>query len=65
MYPRSSIGNTPLRLSNSVGIIDRDYIGNIIAKVDNMSDQEYIIKKDSGYFRYVIQNVHLKYNNDE
>lgn len=35
LYPRSSISKTPLRLSNSVGIIDSGYRGNIIAKVDN------------------------------
>ena len=31
MYPRSSISKTPLRLSNSVGIIDSGYRGNLIA----------------------------------
>lgn len=34
LYPRSSISKTPLRLANSVGIIDSSYRGNIIAKVD-------------------------------
>jgi hypothetical protein len=34
MYPRSSISKTPLRLTNSVGIIDSGYRGNLIAKVD-------------------------------
>lgn len=36
LYPRSSISGTPLRMSNSVGIIDAGYRGNIIAKVDNI-----------------------------
>ena len=31
LYPRSSISKTPLMLANSVGIIDRNYRGNIIA----------------------------------
>ena len=31
LYPRSSIIKTPLRLANSVGIIDSGYRGNIIA----------------------------------
>ena len=31
IYPRSSISKTPLRLSNSVGIIDSGYRGNLIA----------------------------------
>jgi dUTPase len=34
MFPRSSISKTPLRLANSVGIIDSGYRGNLIAKVD-------------------------------
>jgi dUTP pyrophosphatase len=31
LYPRSSISKTPLTLANSVGIIDKNYRGNIIA----------------------------------
>lgn len=34
MYPRSSITKTPLRLANSVGIIDSGYRGNLGAKFD-------------------------------
>lgn len=33
LYPRSSISKTPLILANSVGIIDKDYRGHIMAKV--------------------------------
>ena len=33
LYPRSSISKTPLILANSVGIIDRNYRGNIIASL--------------------------------
>ena len=36
MYPRSSTGSkTPLRLANSIGIIDSGYRGNFIAVFDN------------------------------
>lgn len=39
VYPRSSMGkNTPLRLCNSVGIIDAGYRGEIAVYVDNVSD---------------------------
>lgn len=34
LYPRSSLSKTPVRMANSVGIIDSGYRGNIIAKVD-------------------------------
>ena len=46
LYPRSSTGTkTPLRLANSVGIIDSGYRGNIIAAFDNKSDQQFNIEK--------------------
>jgi dUTP pyrophosphatase len=36
LYPRSSIVKTPFRLSNSVGIIDAGYRGELMAVVDNI-----------------------------
>ena len=30
LYPRSSISKTPLIQTNSVGIIDKDYRGNVM-----------------------------------
>lgn len=44
VVPRSSIGvKTPLRLSNSVGVIDSDYRGQIGVIYDNISDSDYTI----------------------
>ena len=40
MYPRSSISKTPLRLANSVGIIDSGYRGNLIGAFDCISTGE-------------------------
>lgn len=40
LYPRSSIYKTPLRLANSVGIIDKDYRGNICAALTYVPTQE-------------------------
>lgn len=41
VFPRSSIGaKTPLRLSNSVGIIDEEYRGEIGVLYDNVSDSD-------------------------
>lgn len=34
MYPRSSISKTPLRLANSIGVIDSGYRGNLIGMFD-------------------------------
>ena len=36
LLPRSSISKTPLRLSNSVGLIDAGYRGELQAPVDNI-----------------------------
>jgi dUTP pyrophosphatase len=42
LYPRSSTGSkTPLRLANSVGIIDSGYRGNIIACFDNNGNDDF------------------------
>lgn len=41
LYPRSSLSKTPLRLANSVGIIDSGYRGNIIGVFDSFSN--YIV----------------------
>lgn len=43
--PRSSIGKTPLRQCNGWGLIDRDYTGNLMVYVDNLSDQDYTPEK--------------------
>lgn len=46
LYPRSSLGaKTPLRLANSVGIIDAGYRGPICAILDNLSDQDFIVQR--------------------
>jgi len=51
LYPRSSIIKTPLRLSNSVGIIDAGYRGNIIACVDNIKNIAFKIEKGNRLFQ--------------
>ena len=43
--PRSSISNTPLRFSNSIGLIDAGYRGVITTKFDNIKTYPYHIKK--------------------
>ena len=43
LVPRSSISRTPLRLANSIGIIDPDYRGEIQARVDNLSSEDFTI----------------------
>ena len=46
MMPRSSMGSkTPLRLCNSIGLIDAGYRGNLIMVVDNISNNNVNITK--------------------
>jgi dUTP pyrophosphatase len=54
LLPRSSTGmKTPLRLSNSVGIIDKTYRGSLGALVDNMSSNDFTIFKGDRLFQLV------------
>ena len=51
LFPRSSISRTPLRMSNSVGVIDKGYRGHIMASIDNISDQQYTIREGDRLFQ--------------
>ena len=57
--PRSSIGlKSGLRLSNSIGIIDEDYRGEICILYDNISDSDYEIKAGDRIAQMWIQPVY-------
>ena len=53
LFPRSSISKTPLRMSNSIGLIDGGYRGEIMASCDNIKNAPYIIKKGQRLFQLV------------
>ncbi|MBT7945728.1 MAG: dUTP diphosphatase [Candidatus Marinimicrobia bacterium] len=53
LMPRSSIAKTPLRLCNSVGLIDAGYRGEIMAAVDHIKDVAYSVKKGQRLFQLV------------
>ena len=53
LHCRSSISKTPLRLANSVGIIDAGYRGNIMTMVDNIDSEPYHIQKGQRLFQIV------------
>jgi dUTP pyrophosphatase len=57
IYPRSSIYKTPLRMSNSVGIIDSMYRHNLKVAVDNISDIPYKIEKGTKLFQICAPNL--------
>ena len=51
--PRSSISKTPIRLCNSVGLIDAGYRGEIMAAVDNIKQEDYTISAGQRLFQIV------------
>ena len=53
LMPRSSISKTPLRLANSVGLIDAGYRGEIMAAVDNIKDFAYEVEIGQRLFQIV------------
>lgn len=58
LLPRSSTGkNTPLRLSNSVGLIDAQYRGCLCALLDNLSNEPFIIEKGTRLFQIATRTL--------
>ena len=53
LIPRSSISKTPLRMANSIGLIDGGYRGEIMAVCDNIKSEEYKIKSGERLFQLV------------
>jgi dUTP pyrophosphatase len=51
LLPRSSLSSTPFRLSNSIGLIDAGYRGEVKAKVDNVFQQNYVVEQGSRLFQ--------------
>ena len=56
LMPRSSISKTSLRMSNSVGLIDGGYRGEIMACCDNIKTEKYFVKKGERLFQLVAAN---------
>ena len=53
LMPRSSISKTPLRLSNSIGLIDAGYRGEIMAAVDNIKNISFTLEVGQRLFQLV------------
>ena len=53
LMPRSSISKTPLRLANSIGLIDGGYRGELMAMCDNVKAEPYTVEKGQRLFRIV------------
>jgi dUTP pyrophosphatase len=57
IMPRSSIYKTPLRLANSIGLIDYNYRGTLKVAIDNRSLEPYEIKGGDRLFQLVMPNL--------
>ena len=53
LVPRSSISRTPPRQSNSIGIIDAGYRGHIMVPVDNISNDDHVVRRGERLFQIV------------
>ena len=53
LLPRSSISQTPLRMANSIGLIDGGYRGEIMAVCDNIKTVDYTVEKGQRLFQLV------------
>ena len=58
LLPRSSIVKTPLRLANSMGLIDSSYRGTIKAYVDNIKSEPFSVKKGERLFQIASPSLH-------
>ena len=56
LMPRSSISLTPLRMSNSIGLIDGGYRGELKVSIDNISDNPFELQKGNRFFQLVAMN---------
>jgi len=57
LMPRSSIYKTPLRLANSIGLIDYNYRGTLKVAIDNRSAEPYEIKRGDRLFQLVMPSA--------
>jgi len=57
LLARSSTSLTPLRMSNQIGLADAGYRGELIARVDCVSnDREYVVERGRRLFQVVQHN---------
>ena len=53
LVPRSSISKTTIRLCNSIGIIDKNYRGDVMVMVDNIGKTDILFQEGCCYFQIV------------
>ena len=62
IVPRSSTGKLGLRLSNTVGVIDSGYRGEIMCKLLNCTDFDITVKQSQGVVQLlIVPYVHMDF----
>jgi len=51
LWPRSSCAKTPLRMSNSIGLIDAGYTGQLVTCADNVGNADFVISSGTALFQ--------------
>lgn len=59
LFPRSGLGSKGITLSNCVGVIDRDYRGEVKIPVINLSGEDFVIRHGDRIAQLVILPVLL------
>ncbi len=57
LIPRSSIYKYPLRQSNSIGLIDQGYRGEIGLPLDNISDNKFLLQSGTRLCQLICNNL--------
>uniref|UniRef100_A0A6C0EC81 RNase H type-1 domain-containing protein n=1 Tax=viral metagenome TaxID=1070528 RepID=A0A6C0EC81_9ZZZZ len=57
LAPRSSIGKTSFQLTNSIGIIDAGYRGNLMAKIRNFNIKNSEILNEGSFFQIIAPDL--------
>ena len=57
LIPRSSISKTPLRMSNSIGLIDGGYRGELMMSLDNIKGDFHVLTKGTRIAQLVAHDV--------
>lgn len=57
IFPRSSISKTPLRLANSIGLVDSAYTGELKVALHNTSERPYQVKRGQRLVQLVKHNL--------
>lgn len=57
LVPRSSISKTPLRMANSIGLIDEMYRETLKVAIDNISDTPFLVNSGQRLFQVVLPTL--------